>query len=95
MQQAGVQQLPHDDGNAPDVVEVDHVEPAVRLHVGDVRDATTDLVERLQLELDLRLVGDGEQMEHRVGRAAERHRHRDGVLERLTCEDLPRPDAQP
>ena len=40
-------------------------------------------------------LGDGQEVEHRVGRAAERHRHRDGVLERLTCEDLPRPDAQP
>ena len=38
VQQAGVEELLHHDGHAADRVEVEHVELAVRLHVGDVRD---------------------------------------------------------
>ena len=44
------------DGHAADRVEVDHVELAVRLHVGDVRDPRADAVEVVELELDARLV---------------------------------------
>ena len=65
-----------------------------RAHVGDVRHLRRDAVEVVELELDPRLVGDGEQVQHRVRRAAERHRDGDGVLERLLREDLAGPDAQ-
>ena len=53
-----------------------------------------DAVEVVELELDARLVGDGEQVQHGVGRAAERHDDGDRVLERLLGHDLARPDAE-
>ena len=41
-------------------------------------------------QLDLGLAGDREQVQHDVGRAAERHRDGDRVLERLLGEDVAR-----
>ena len=46
-----------------------------------------------RLQLDTGLVRDREQVEHGVGRAAEGHHRRDGVLEGLLGHDLARPDA--
>ena len=68
-----VEQLLHHDLHPTDAVEVGHVVLAVRLHVGDVRDTRADPVEVVELELHAGLVGDGEQVQHRVGRPAERH----------------------
>ena len=45
------------------------------------------------VEIDLRLVRDGQQVQHRVGRTAERVDDRDGVLERLLGQDLAGPDV--
>ena len=56
--EALVQEQLHHDGHAADPVEIDHVEPAVRLHVGEVRHAGTHRLEVAKRELDLRLVGD-------------------------------------
>ena len=94
VEQAVLEQLAEDRLDAADAIEVDHVVLAVRLHVGDVRDTRADAVEVVELELDLRLVRDREQVEHRVGGAAERHRDRDRVLERLLGQDLTRADAE-
>ena len=94
VQQAGVEQVLEHDRHAADAVEVAHVELAARLHVGDVRDLGGDAVEVVELELDAGLVGDGQQVEHGVGRAAERRGDGDGVLERLLGHDLPRRDAE-
>ncbi len=52
VQQPGFEQVPHHDRHAADAVEVDHVEPAVRLHVGDVGHACRDPVEVVELQLD-------------------------------------------
>ena len=41
-----------------------------------------------RVELDLRLAGDREQVQHDVRRAAERHGEGDRVLERLLGEDV-------
>ena len=88
------EQLAEDRLDAAHAIEVDHVVLAVRLHVGDVRHARADAVEVVELELDLRLVRDREQVQHRVRGAAERHRDRDRVLERLLRHDLTRADAE-
>ena len=56
VEQPGVEQLPHHDRHAADAVEVDHVELAVRLRVGDVRHPRGDPVEVVELEVDPGLV---------------------------------------
>jgi D-alanine transaminase len=66
VQETGVEQLAHHDGDAADAVDVDHVVLAVRLHVGDVRHAAADLVEVVEREVDACLVGDGQQVERGV-----------------------------
>jgi hypothetical protein len=88
VQQAGVEQVLQHHRHAADAVEVAHVELAAGLHVGDVRHLGGDPVEVLELELDAGLVGDGEQVQHRVGGAAERGRDGDRVLERLLGHDV-------
>ena len=93
VQQAGVQQGLEDDGDAADAVHVGHHEPAERLHVGQEGGAVTDPVEVLEREVDLGLVGDRHQVQHRVRRAPEGHDDGDGVLEGLLGHDLPGGDA--
>ena len=48
-----------------------------------------------RVSVDLGLVGDGQQVQHGVRRAAERRRDGDGVLERRLGHDLARRDAEP
>ena len=93
VQEPGVEQLLHDNLHTADAVEVRHVEAAVGLHVGDVGHALADAVEVLELQFDAGLVGDGEEVEHCVGGAAEGVGDGDGVLERLLGHDLAGPDA--
>src|SRR5207249_255414 len=94
VEEAGAEQLPHDDGHPADVVEVDHHVAPGRAGVGDVRHAAADPVEVVEGEVHPGLVGDGEQVEDGVGRAAHGHRHGDGVLERLLGHDLAGPESQ-
>src|SRR5207244_319671 len=88
VQKAGVEQLLHHHRQPAHAVEVAHVEAAVGLHVGDVGDPAPNPVEVVQLELDPRLVGDGEQVEDSVGGAAHGVGDGDGVLEGLLGHDL-------
>ncbi len=94
VQQALVEHRLHDDRDAAVAVDVVHDVLAERLHVGDVRRLVADAVEVVQRQVDLRLAGDREQVQHDVRRAAERHREGDRVLERLFREDVARRDAQ-
>jgi len=52
-----------------------------------------DGFEVVQRERYLRRVRDGEEVKHGVGRAADRHRDGDGVLERLARQDLSRTEV--
>ena len=92
--ESGLQQLAHHNWHATDLVEVNHVVLAVRLGVGNVRHARPDSVEVVEAQIDARFVGDGQEVQHRVCRAAERHRDRDRVLECRLRHDLARPDAE-
>src|SRR6185295_12922938 len=94
VEQARVEQLLQHDLHAAHHVEVVHVVFAVRLHVGHVRDACTDPVEIVELELHACLVGDREQVQHRVGGPTARHDDCDRVLERILRHDLPRAQVE-
>ncbi|MCV7207617.1 hypothetical protein [Mycolicibacterium canariasense] len=88
VQQAGIQQRLHHHRHPADLVDVLHHVPAERLHVGQVRHLLADAGEIGQSQVDLRLPGDGQQVQHRVGGATERHHHGDGVLERFLGQDV-------
>src|SRR5690606_20897893 len=75
-------------------VDVVHDVLAERFEVADVRHLVADAVEVVQGQLHLGLVGNGQQVQHDVGGAAERHGHGDRVLERLLGEDVAGGDAQ-
>ena len=72
VEQARVEQELEHDRHPADAVEVAHVELAARLHVGDVRHSVGDAIEVVEVDRHPRLVGDGEQMQDRVRRSAER-----------------------
>ena len=95
VQQPLLEQVPEHDGHAADAVEIAHVELAARLHVGDVRHTRGDLVEVVEIELDAGLVGDRQQVQHGVGRTAERVGERDRVLERALGQDVVRSQPDP
>ncbi|WP_157576533.1 hypothetical protein [Mycobacterium sp. GA-2829] len=93
VQQTGIQQRLHHDGHTADLVDVLHHVPAERFHVRQVRHLLPDAGEVLEGQLHPRLPRDRQQVQHRIGRPAERHHHRDGVLERLLGEDVARGHA--
>ena len=69
--------------HAAGLVEVGGDEAAAGLEVGEQRRALGDPLEVVDVELDAGLVGDGEQVQDAVGRAARRADHRDRVLDRV------------
>jgi len=94
VQQAGAEQGLHHDRNAANGVDVGHDVTAERLHVGQVRNRVADAIEVVQAELNVRLVRDREQVQYRVGGAAECHDHSDRVLEGLFGHDRARGDPR-
>src|SRR5690606_7320810 len=68
VQQPGVEQRLHDHRDATDVVDVLHHVPAEGFDVGEVRHARTDACEVVQGQLHPGFVGDGQQVQHRIGR---------------------------
>ena len=71
------------------MVYVAHDVTAKRLDVGQVRNPIADAVEVVKVEIDICFVSDGEQVQDRIRRAAQRHHDGDRVLERRLGEDLP------
>ena len=78
-----LEQLAHDQGDAAGLVHVGRGVAAARLHVGDDRRPVGDGAELVDVERDAELVGDRQQVEDAVGRAAGRGDAGDPVLERL------------
>ena len=93
MQQTGIQQRLHHDGHAADAVDIRHHMLPKGFDVGQMGNLRADCGEVLQRQLHSRLVRDGEQMQHRVGRPAECHHYRDRVLERFLGQDVACGDA--
>ncbi len=95
MQQAQLQQPVRDKLNAAGIEEVGSHVAATRLHVSDERGAGADPVEVIDIELNAGLTGDGEEVKHRVGRAARSGDGGNSVLERLLGDDVARADVSP
>ena len=85
-----VQDLLHHRGQSAGVEEILHQVFAGRLDVGDVGRAARDAVEFVEAQFDAQPPGDGDQVDDGVGGSADRHVHRDGVLERRARHDARR-----
>ena len=81
LEQAGVGQALHDERDAACTVQVGGDEAAAGLQVGQQRDLRADAIEVVDVERHARFVGNREQMQDRVGRAAGRRDGGDGVLD--------------
>ena len=93
VQHAVRQQDLHDLGDPARAMEIDGDEASRGLQVAQHRDARADRLEVVERERHAGGVRDGEQVEHSVGRAPDRHGHCDRVLERLAREDLARAEV--
>eukprot|EP00166_Cyanidium_caldarium_P004452 ctg_469.g230 len=85
--------LPVQHRNAADAVQVGHDVLAEWAELPQQRHPRGDLVKIVDGERHLRLARHGQHVQHRVGAAAQRHGHGDGILERLAGGDLARGDA--
>ena len=94
-QPVALEQLAHDEAHAARVVHVRCGVAAARPHVGHDRRALGDRREVVDVELDPELVGDREQVEDAVRRAARRCDRGDAVLERLPRDEGRRPCIAP
>ena len=93
MQKARAEQFLHHNRNAADRMQAAHRERAMRLQVGEQRNALADLLDAFDRDRHLRLARDREQMQIHVGRATHRIDGRYRVLERPLGHDVARPDA--
>ena len=85
-----VEQVFHEAARAADRVEVFLHELAARLQVGEVGDAAGHLLEVSRREIDFHGAGHRDQVEHGVGRAAERHDRDHRVFEGASGHDVAR-----
>ena len=88
VQDARLLQPLHDQRDAAGRVQVRGDEPAARLEVAQQRRALADPVEIVDVEVDADLLGDREQVEHAVGRAAAARDRGDRVLEAVAGDDV-------
>ena len=88
-----LEQLAHHERDATRLVHVGRGEPAARAHVADERRPVGDRAELVDVERDAELVGDGQEVEHAVGRAAGRRHAGDAVLEGRPGHDRRRSDV--
>ena len=94
MDESGVEQMLQHHRHTTDAMQIGHVVLAAGLGVGDVRHASGDAVEVVELERNASLVGDGQKMQNGIGTAPERVVESDGVLERLLREDVARTNPE-
>ena len=93
IQQALLGQLGLHGGDAACGVEVGHVSRTGGSQMAEVRGLGADLVEELQVDGDPGLVGDGQQVQHGVGGAAQRHITGERVADGALVDDLAGSDA--
>ena len=79
----------HDCGYAAGIFYIFHEMLAAGPYVSDVRRVFTDLVEKLQWNVDASVMGYGRQMKHRIGGAAQRHIYPDSILYGVSVYDIP------
>ena len=89
-----IQEMLHHHGHAADAVNVGHVIAPTWFRVGDVRHFRGDAIEIVERQRNAGFVGECEQVQDRIGAAAECVDDGDGVLERLLGHNVARHDAE-
>src|SRR5262249_53706121 len=87
MNQTAIKQSLGDEFNAAGSVQIAGDKSTTRLEVGDQRGTTADGIEIVNGQLDLCLLGDGEQMQHRIGGTTRRRHRSDGILDGFARDD--------
>ena len=90
-----IAQLAHQRAQAAGIVEILHQIFARRRDIGDHRHLPRDRVEPRHVERDAGAARHGDEVDDGVGRAAERHVHADGIVERGRRENLRRRQILP
>ena len=80
VQHAGIQERLEDGRRAADLVKIMHHIPAARLQVCQVRHLGADSIKVGQRPLHLGFAGDGHEVQHGVGRAAQCEDERVGIF---------------
>ena len=93
MEKACAEKLFHERDDAADFDKFGHEEASARFEIREDRNLFSDEGEIVDCELHACRMRDGEQMEHRVRRTAERDRDGDRILECLLRKDVGGPDA--
>ena len=93
VQEVALEQLAHDQRDAAGVVHVGGREPAPRRHVGDDRGPVGDLAELVDVERNPELMGDRQEVEDAVGRAARRGDRGNRIVDGRPRNDRGRPDV--
>ncbi|CAN4018777.1 Glycerate dehydrogenase, partial [Dysosmobacter welbionis] len=93
IQKTALGQLRLDSRDAAGRVQVRHVGGARRGQVAQVGGLLADLVEQGQVHRAARLLGDGQQVQHRVGGAAQGHVAGQGVADAAGVDDVPCADV--
>ncbi len=93
VEQAGVEQRLHERANAADGDERAHAVFAAGLEIRQHGHAFADAREVVNGQLHLRGVRDGDQVQHGIGRTAERDDDGDGIFKSFLREDVERLDA--
>ena len=93
VEKACAEKLLHKRDDAADFDQLGHEEASARFEIREHRNPFSDAGEIVDCEFHTRRMRDGEQMEHRVCRAAQCDRDGDRILECLLRKDIRGPDA--
>ena len=88
VQQTSIQQHLQHHRNSTDAVKIGHVEFSTRLHVGDVRNLRCDAIEVVKIKINTGFIGNCQQVQHRVGTAAQCVRQRNGILKSFLSKNV-------
>ena len=89
------QDLLHDRRHAAGGMKIRDIRRRGRVHLGNVRRGAAQFFEVIHVEIDVRLVGDGQHVQDGIGRPADGGVEADGVFDALSVDDLPGRDALP
>ena len=83
----------HNGGDAARFIKILHVMRSRGAEFRDIGRPSADFIKERRRQFDAYLVGDRRQVQHGVGRAADAHIHRNGILKRFLRHNIARADS--